>query len=87
MDPILGQIQLFPFGYAPQGWALCNGAVLQIMQNQALFSLIGVNYGGNGQSTFMLPNLSNAIPYANPNPNSPVMAYYIATTGLYPMRP
>lgn len=86
MDPILGQIQIFPFGYAPQGWALCNGAILQMAQNQALFSLIGYTYGGNGSTTFALPDLTKAIPFANPNPNSPVLAYYIATQGLYPMR-
>lgn len=87
MEPIIGQIQLFPFGYAPQGWALCNGAILQVMQNQALFSLIGATYGGNGSSTFGLPNLLGAIPYANPNPNSPMLAFYIATQGIYPVRP
>lgn len=86
MDPILAQIQLFPFGYAPQGWALCNGATLQVSANQALYSLIGTTYGGNVGTTFMLPNLSNAIPFANPNPNSPMMAYYIATMGIYPQR-
>lgn len=87
MEPILAQIQLFPFGYAPQGWALCNGVTLQVTSNQALFSLIGATYGGNGTTTFMLPNLSNAIPFANPNPNNPAMAYYIATMGIYPPRP
>ncbi len=87
MDPILGQVQLFPFGFAPEGWALCNGTMLQVSQNPALFSLIGAIYGGDGRNTFALPNLMNAIPYDNINPYSPVMAYYIAMQGNYPMRP
>lgn len=86
MEPILGQIQIFPFGYAPQGWALCNGTMLSVNANQALFSLISYNYGGSG-TTFALPNLMNAIPYANQNPNQPMLAFYIATQGIYPPRP
>lgn len=86
MEPIIGQIQLFPFGYAPMGWMLCNGTTLQVNQNQALFSLIAFTYGGNGSTTFAIPNLLNAIPYANSNPNNPMMAYYIAVEGLYPQR-
>lgn len=84
MDPILGQIQLFAFGYAPIGWALCNGATMSIQQNQALFALIGITYGGNGQTTFMLPNLMNAAPV--PAPGSQFMCYYIATQGIFPSR-
>lgn len=53
----LGQIQLFAFDFAPKGWALCNGATLPIAQNQALFALLGIQYGGNGQTTFNLPDL------------------------------
>jgi len=53
----LGEIRLFSFNYAPQGWALCNGQLLPINQNQALFSLLGTTYGGNGQTTFALPDL------------------------------
>ncbi len=86
MDPILCEIQIFPFGYAPEGWALCNGNILQIRQFQAVFSLLRANYGGDGVNTFALPNLMNAIPYNNVNPNSPMLAYYIAMTGTYPMR-
>jgi microcystin-dependent protein len=56
-DPYLGQISLFSFGFAPKGWALCNGQTLPINQNQALFSLLGTTYGGNGVTTFALPNL------------------------------
>jgi len=56
-EPYLGEIQLFAFNFAPVGWALCNGATLQIRQFTALFSLIGTAYGGDGQNTFSLPNL------------------------------
>lgn len=57
-EPYLGEIQLFGFDYNPYGWALCNGAVLPITQNSALYSLLGIAYGGNGSSTFQLPNFS-----------------------------
>lgn len=55
--PYVGEIQLFGFDFAPVGWAFCNGAVMQISQNTALFSLLGTQFGGNGQTTFQLPNL------------------------------
>jgi microcystin-dependent protein len=55
--PYLGSIKTFSFNYAPKGWALCNGQLLAINQNQALFSLLGTTYGGNGVQTFALPNL------------------------------
>ena len=57
-QPFVGEIQLFGFNFNPRGWAFCNGATLPIAQNTALFSLLGVNYGGNGQTTFQLPNFS-----------------------------
>ena len=56
-EPFLSEIRMFSFGHAPKGWALCNGQLLPINQNQALFSLLGTTYGGNGQTTFALPNL------------------------------
>lgn len=56
-DPFLGQIQCFGFNFAPRGWALCNGQLLQIAQNTALFSLLGTIYGGDGRTTFGLPDL------------------------------
>ncbi|MDB5694140.1 MAG: phage Tail Collar domain protein [Alphaproteobacteria bacterium] len=56
-EPFLSEIRLFSFNFAPKGWALCNGQLLPINQNQALFSLLGTTYGGNGQTTFALPNL------------------------------
>lgn len=55
--PFIGEIQLFGFNYAPQGWAFANGALLPVSQNTALFSLLGTTYGGDGQTTFALPNL------------------------------
>ncbi|MEQ1905402.1 MAG: tail fiber protein [Pirellulaceae bacterium] len=56
-EPFLGQIQAFGFNFAPQGWATCNGQLLSIAQNTALFALLGTTYGGNGQTTFALPDL------------------------------
>jgi microcystin-dependent protein len=55
--PYLGEIRTFSFNYPPKGWAFCNGQLLAITQNQALFSLLGITYGGNGVQTFALPNL------------------------------
>ncbi|MEI6409103.1 MAG: tail fiber protein [Bacteroidota bacterium] len=61
-DPFLSEIKMMSFGFAPQGWALCNGQLLQINQNQALFSLLGTVYGGNGSVNFALPNLQGKAP-------------------------
>lgn len=71
--PFLGEIKLVPFNYAPKGWALCNGQTLPIAQNQALFALLGTTYGGNGQTTFQLPNLQSVtvVGYGNGNGLSP----------------
>ncbi len=60
--PYLGEIKLVSFNFAPKGWALCNGQLLPINQNQALFALLGTMYGGNGQTTFALPNLQARTP-------------------------
>ena len=56
-EPFLSEIRLFSFNFPPKGWAFCNGQLLPINQNQALFSLLGTTYGGNGQTTFGLPDL------------------------------
>jgi microcystin-dependent protein len=61
-DPFVAEIRIFPFNFAPTGWAMCNGQLLPISQNTALFSLLGTTYGGNGQSTFALPNLQGSAP-------------------------
>src|SRR5512132_2692754 len=57
--PFIGEIRLFSFGFAPRNWALCNGQILAINTNTALFSLLGTTFGGNGQTTFALPNLQS----------------------------
>ena len=62
MDPFLGEIRTFPFNFAPKGWAMCNGQLMAISQNQALFALLGTFYGGNGSTTFALPNLQGRTP-------------------------
>ena len=62
MDPILGQIMMFAGNFAPVGWALCNGQLMSISQNSALFSLLGTTYGGDGVTTFALPNLQGRVP-------------------------
>lgn len=61
-DPFLGEIRLFGFGYAPQGWAKCDGQLLQINQNNALYSLLGIRYGGDGRTNFNLPDLRGRVP-------------------------
>lgn len=61
-DPFLGEIRAFAFGFVPNGWASCNGQTMSISQNTALFSIIGTAYGGNGTSTFNLPDLQGRAP-------------------------
>jgi len=56
-DPFVAEIRIFPFNFAPRGWAFCDGQLLPLSQNTALFSLLGTTYGGDGKSTFALPNL------------------------------
>lgn len=61
-EPFLSEIKIVSFNFPPKGWALCNGQFLPINQNQALFALLGTTYGGNGQTTFALPNLRGSVP-------------------------
>lgn len=61
-DQFVAEIRIFGFNFAPTGWALCNGQILPISQNTALFSLLGTTYGGNGQSTFALPDMQDSAP-------------------------
>lgn len=61
-EPFLSELRLFSFNFPPKGWAFCNGQFLPINQNQALFSLLGTTYGGNGQTTFALPDLRGRVP-------------------------
>lgn len=60
--PFLGELKIISWNFAPKGWALCNGQFLPINQNQALFSILGTTYGGNGQTTFALPDLRGRVP-------------------------
>ncbi|PYS81020.1 MAG: phage tail protein [Acidobacteria bacterium] len=61
-DPYIGEIRMFGGNFAPQGWAMCQGQLMAISQNDTLFNLIGTTYGGDGQSTFGLPNLQGRVP-------------------------
>jgi len=80
MEAYIGTIMLVGFNYAPQGWTLCNGQKLQIMEYTALFSLLGVTYGGDGVSTFSLPNLNAGALQTGLN-------YIICLNGIFPERP
>ncbi|HEV7886790.1 MAG TPA: tail fiber protein [Acidimicrobiales bacterium] len=62
MDPFLAEIRILPFNFAPKGWADCDGQIMPVSQNTTLYSLLGTMYGGNGQSTFALPNLGGSVP-------------------------
>jgi len=79
MNPFIGEIRLFPYNFAPVGWAVCNGALLPINQNAPLFSLIGTMFGGDGRETFALPDLRSKVPISQG-------AYYIALQGVFPER-
>jgi microcystin-dependent protein len=73
-NPFLGQIMLCPYNFAPNGWAFCQGQLLSIPQNTALFSLIGTYYGGNGINTFALPDLQGRVPVSQGQ--APGLSYY-----------
>jgi microcystin-dependent protein len=62
MDPFVAEIRIFPFNFAPKGWAWCDGQILPLSQNTALFSLLGTTYGGDGKSNFALPDLQGRVP-------------------------
>src|SRR5215471_21771053 len=66
-EPFLSEIRIMSFGFPPKGWALCNGQLLPINQNQALFSLLGTNFGGDGRVNFGLPNLQGRAPIHSGN--------------------
>jgi microcystin-dependent protein len=61
-QPFVAEIRIFPYNFAPRGWAFCNGQIMPIDQNTALYSLLGTTYGGNGQTTFALPNMQGRVP-------------------------
>lgn len=79
MEAFLGSVVLFAFNYAPQGWLPCDGQLLPVDKNQALYSIIGNKYGGD-QKNFALPNLKDKSP-------SPAMGYFICVMGLWPAHP
>ena len=79
MEAFWGMIQLFPYTYAPRDWARCEGQLIPIVQNQGLFSLLGTQFGGDGRTTFALPDLRGKEP-------APGLHYCIAMNGLYPTR-
>jgi microcystin-dependent protein len=62
MDPFVAEIRIFPFNFAPKGWAFCDGQILPLSQNTALFSLLGTTYGGDGKSNFALPDMQGRAP-------------------------
>ena len=65
LNPFVGELALVPYNFAPKGWALCNGQLLAINQNQALFAVLGATYGGNGQTNFALPDLRGRVPVSS----------------------
>jgi microcystin-dependent protein len=80
-DPFLSEVRLYAFGFAPKGWAFCQGQLLPIQQNQALFALVGTTYGGNGVTTFALPNLRGRVPIGlGPFPGG-ATGQYLGETG------
>lgn len=83
MEPILGEIRAFGFNFAPVGWAQCDGQLLQISQNVALFSLLGTTYGGDGKTTFALPDLRKS---GIPTGTGATVPYCIAMQGVFPPR-
>src|SRR5436190_15653647 len=77
--PFIGEIAIFPYGFAPQGWAPCHGQIMAISQNTALFSVLGTQYGGNGKTTFALPNLECIPVGAGQGPA--LSEYFVGETG------
>jgi microcystin-dependent protein len=79
-NPFLAEIRIFPFNFAPLGWAFCNGQLLPLSQNTALFSLLGTTYGGDGKSNFALPNLQGNVPM-NPGQGPGLSLHDLGETG------
>lgn len=78
-EPFVAEIRIVGFNFAPRGWAMCDGQTLSIAQNTAVFSLLGTNYGGNGQTTFMLPNLQGRAPM-HPGQGPGLSQYFLGET-------
>jgi microcystin-dependent protein len=79
-DPFVAEIRIFPFNFAPKGWAWCDGQLLPLSQNTALFSLLGTTYGGNGQSNFALPDLQGSAPM-HPGQGPGLSEYVLGQSG------
>jgi microcystin-dependent protein len=79
-DPFVAEIRMFGFNFAPSGWAQCNGQLLPLSQNTALFSLLGTFYGGDGKSTFALPNLQGSVP-VHQGQGSGLSEYFLGQQG------
>ncbi len=76
-DPFVAEIRIFPFNFAPKGWAWCDGQLMPLSQNTALFSLLGTTYGGDGKSTFGLPDLMGSVPiHVGANQPGPGLSVY-----------
>src|SRR3954465_13025124 len=80
MDPFVAEIRIFPFNFAPKGWAFCDGQILPLSQNTALFSLLGTTYGGDGKSNFALPDLQGCAPM-HPSQGPGLSLYDLGETG------
>jgi microcystin-dependent protein len=83
VDPFLAEIRIFGFNFAPRGWAFCDGQILPLSQNTALFSLLGTTYGGDGTSNFALPDLQGAAPM-HPGQGSGLSEHFLGETGGEP---
>lgn len=81
-DPFVAEIRIFPFNFAPRGWAWCNGQILPISQNTALFSLLGTTYGGDGKSNFALPDMMGRSPM-HPGQGPGLSLHDLGETGGY----
>jgi len=84
MNALLGSLLLVPYNFTPQGWALCNGQLIAIQDNTALFSLLGTQYGGDGQTNFALPNLTGD--KAMTDASGAPLTWIICTSGYFPSR-
>jgi microcystin-dependent protein len=82
MDPFIGQIMLWPVPWVPEGWQLCDGSLLPIQQYEALYSLLGTRYGGNGTTTFGVPDLRNRVPTGTTSASAPLQQGGSPTTQI-----
>jgi microcystin-dependent protein len=80
-DPFVAEIRIVPFSFPPSGWAFCNGQLLPISQNTALFSLLGTTYGGDGKTNFALPDLRGSTPMASNNDGGALSLRFLGESG------